>query len=148
METPKRALEKITTFHGHGGPWAALGYRAGMLARRMLKPEKIKDIRADIKLRYEVPYSCFLDGIQVGSCCTVGKKNLAFSDMDTVPVSCFSDRNGKKLRIGVKPQILKEITPADDGKAAWILQQADDVLFSVEAVQIDKGKSENLFRRP
>lgn len=131
MEPSIEVLNIIKRFHGHGGPWAALGYRAGLLARIRLKPERVHDIKAEVHLRYEIPYSCFLDGIQIGSGCTVGKRNLSFSDGGDIPVSLFSNKNGQKLKIEIRPEVLERISLPDDSKAVWILEQTDDKLFII-----------------
>lgn len=127
---PESALDDIVRFHGHGGPWAALGYMAGHLAKEMLKPERMKDMKAHVDLKYEIPYSCFLDGLQVGSCCTVGKKNFTFSDGDGVPVSSFHSGD-KSLVIRIKEGTLEKIIPASDDKTVWVLSQDPMALFDV-----------------
>ncbi|MFH1294901.1 MAG: formylmethanofuran dehydrogenase subunit E family protein [Candidatus Aenigmatarchaeota archaeon] len=130
MLTPEQALERITQFHGHGGPWAALGYKAGETARMILSPEKIKDLKVHARLKYDIPYSCFLDGLQVGSCCTIGKKNLTFSDGD-VPVSEFT-MNGVGFILEIRPDVIDKIMPASDEKTMWVLAQNHETLFQLK----------------
>jgi len=129
-KTPEQMLTEITAFHGHGGPWAALGYRAGLLARAMLKPDGMHGISVSVSLLYERPYSCFLDGLQLTSGCTIGKKNLTFQAGSREPVSDFRAVDGK-LGISIRPAVLQKITPPDDSKTLWVLGQTDTVLFII-----------------
>lgn len=121
-------LSEIIAFHGHGGPWAALGYRAGLLARATLEPREMHGISAIVTLKYERPYSCFLDGLQLASGCTIGKKNLTFKPDGGEPVAVFHAAD-RTLRIAIQPAVLTNITPPDDGKTMWVLRQKDDALF-------------------
>jgi formylmethanofuran dehydrogenase subunit E len=63
-------------FHGHSGPFLALGFKAGSYAMGKLHPEGIKDIACRINTIMSTPYTCIIDGIQCSSHCTLGKGNL------------------------------------------------------------------------
>lgn len=71
----KQLLEYATRFHGHLGPWLVLGLRAGRRAARVLKATPFQ-LEAVVHCPARTPYSCFLDGIQLGSGCTLGKGNI------------------------------------------------------------------------
>ncbi len=62
-------------FHGHLGPWLVLGLRTGRYARRILGGSPF-DLEARVHCPARTPYTCFLDGIQFGSGCTLGKGNI------------------------------------------------------------------------
>jgi len=66
----------IVQFHGHCGPWVALGYRMGRLARDALSSPGYFDLEAEVETSAEPPHSCLIDGVQLGSGCTPGKANL------------------------------------------------------------------------
>lgn len=68
-------LKMAELFHGHLGPWLVLGLRAGRHARRRLKGTPF-DLRAIVECPAKPPVSCFIDGVQLGSGCTMGKTNI------------------------------------------------------------------------
>jgi hypothetical protein len=68
-------LEQAAVFHGHLGPWLALGLRAGTHARRTFKVSPF-ELTAKVHCPERPPYSCFIDGVQFGSGCTMGKGNI------------------------------------------------------------------------
>jgi formylmethanofuran dehydrogenase subunit E len=72
---PQDLLQKAIEFHGHLGPYMVLGLRVGWLARSRLRAGPF-EIRARIGCPAKPPGSCFIDGVQMGSGCTLGKANL------------------------------------------------------------------------
>jgi formylmethanofuran dehydrogenase subunit E len=72
---PHDLLQRAVEFHGHLGPYMVLGLRVGWLARKRLCAGPF-EIRADVGCPARPPGSCFIDGVQMGSGCTVGKANL------------------------------------------------------------------------
>lgn len=93
-------------FHGHLGPYLALGLKAGLLAKERLKATPFK-MKAELSLKLEKPVSCFIDGVQVASGCTMGKRNI--TAVDGTGISALFSTEGGSLRIKVK-----------DGALAWI----------------------------
>ena len=77
------ALKK---FHGHLGPYAVLGYRMGLIARSTF-PERIYAI---VHSGTKRPLSCLADGVQMSSCCTLGKSNITVMEDGEARVE-FSD---------------------------------------------------------
>ncbi len=69
-------LEAAGRFHGHIGPWLALGVRAGLLAKARLQASHF-GLMADVRCPDGTPYTCFLDGVQFSSGCTMGKGNIS-----------------------------------------------------------------------
>ena len=137
------AYKNILIFHGHTGIWAALGYRAGKLIVDHLKPEGYKDLEAIIELKLETPPACFLDGFQLTSHCTIGRKNLEIRevDQDNISVEATDLRANKRLTLLVHADMMGEIKKRQvksKGKPAheeedtkWILSLPDDELFHV-----------------
>jgi len=72
---PRISLGAAARFHGHLGPWLVLGLKAGEYARLRLRASAF-ELAATVWCAGEPPRSCFLDGIQLGSGCTLGKANL------------------------------------------------------------------------
>lgn len=63
-------------FHGHNGPFLALGYKLGKYIVRKHKPRGIMDIDISVKLKSEKPFTCLIDGLQCATLATYGKKNI------------------------------------------------------------------------
>ena len=70
------SYEDTLRFHGHDGPFLALGYRLGRHAVRLLKPRGIMDLKITVKTRIEKPFTCIVDGLQCSTFATLGKGNL------------------------------------------------------------------------
>jgi formylmethanofuran dehydrogenase subunit E len=73
-------LESGVVFHGHLGPYLVLGLRMGRHAVRKLRPKRLHEMSATIWTRNLPPQSCVLDGIQVSSGCTFGKRNISVKE--------------------------------------------------------------------
>ncbi|HDR91478.1 MAG TPA: hypothetical protein ENN75_04435 [candidate division Zixibacteria bacterium] len=69
--------DEAVRFHGHEGPFLALGYRFGSYLLDKFKSESIKGIAVHITIPLRTPYSCFIDGVQCSACTTMGKRNLS-----------------------------------------------------------------------
>ena len=63
-------------FHGHDGPFLALGYRLGRFLVKTLRPQGIMDLRVTVTARMHKPLTCVLDGLQCSTLATLGKGNL------------------------------------------------------------------------
>ena len=71
------SYSETVRFHGHDGPFLALGYRLGKFLMRLLKPRGIMDLKITVKTKMKKPYTCILDGLQCATFATLGKGNLA-----------------------------------------------------------------------
>lgn len=63
-------------FHGHNGPFLALGYKLGIFLVKKLRPKGIMDFRITVITKIEKPYTCLIDGLQCSTHATIGKGNL------------------------------------------------------------------------
>ncbi|MGD9140464.1 MAG: formylmethanofuran dehydrogenase subunit E family protein [bacterium] len=82
-----RLLTQAGRFHGHIGPFLAIGLRMGFIANEVLGRTPMQT-RAVVTVRPETPRSCVVDGIQVSSGCTMGKRNIEIEpDDDSVSVT-------------------------------------------------------------
>ncbi|UCF48872.1 MAG: formylmethanofuran dehydrogenase subunit E family protein, partial [Myxococcales bacterium] len=107
------ALQRLREFHGHVGPYVVLGFRAGELAREILESPGYFDLTVKTTCPLQTPRSCFLDGVQLGSGCTVGKRNLSFRSGEPIGGLFQSKKNGKAVRIRLKEGLPEKIR-------AWI----------------------------
>jgi len=92
--------------HGHTGPFLIAGIRAGLLALRLLDHPGYFGIRADSEAGTRPPISCFTDGIQIGSGCTIGKGNLTVVDTP-LPRVRFTTDDGRAVLIGIRDRPLR-----------------------------------------
>lgn len=71
-----RVLKQAAAFHGHLGPWLVLGLKAGEYARRKLAASPF-ELSARVFCPAGTPHTCFVDGVQFSSGCTMGKGNIS-----------------------------------------------------------------------
>ncbi len=96
-------LKHLKCFHGHLGPYAVIGYRMGLIARQRF-PERIYAILHSGTRR---PLSCLADGVQLSSCCTLGKGNIVLREGGEASAE-FSDGAGH-LSISLLPEVRERI---------------------------------------
>lgn len=79
MELPREySVEELAKFHGHLGPFIVLGYRMGRFALKYFDNNPFA-LFATVYCSGQPPESCLIDGIQIGSGCTYGKRNIELS---------------------------------------------------------------------
>jgi len=125
-------LERLKRFHGHLGPYAAVGFVMGRIARERF-PDRIWCIAHSGTKR---PMSCMADGIQMSSCCTLGKSNISLRE-DGLPMAEFSDGSSHlelRLREEVRERIGRECAHATEEALSLELYLAPvgDVLVVTE----------------
>jgi formylmethanofuran dehydrogenase subunit E len=112
----------IERFHGHVGPYVVLGYRSGRLAQEKLGVNAFR-LMAEVFAGSRPPMSCFADGVQLGSGCTLGKRNITLQDDELVEAR-FTREDGSCLRMRARPETLARLTPP--------LEKEDLVIVSAE----------------
>jgi len=124
-------LEKARDFHGHLGPFLVLGLRAGLRGLRELQTRKESlDVSAKVRLKYTVPYSCILDGVQVATGCTIGNRRLTYENSPN-PMILFQNRTGRTVAISIVQEtieLMRQLTkdaPAEEAayKAAAMTEE-------------------------
>lgn len=74
-------LVRAGEFHGHLGPWLVLGTMVGRDAVQRLHTPGFWSVEVVCWMppeRQRQPWSCILDGLQVGTGATLGKQNIRF----------------------------------------------------------------------
>ncbi|HTW92850.1 MAG TPA: formylmethanofuran dehydrogenase subunit E family protein [bacterium] len=94
---PTNVLRQATRFHGHLGPWLVLGLKAGTYARRKLAASPF-ELRARVSCPAGTPYTCFVDGVQFSSGCTMGKGNISHVRAKGCRVEFMRDGEGSGVR--------------------------------------------------
>jgi formylmethanofuran dehydrogenase subunit E len=94
------SIEDLAAFHGHLGPFIVLGYRMGKYVKRYFCTDPFK-MSAAVYCSGMPPQSCIADGVQIGSGCTLGKRNIEL--IPACEVKCEFTAGGKKLVLRPKP---------------------------------------------
>jgi formylmethanofuran dehydrogenase subunit E len=96
----KYSIEDLAAFHGHLGPYIVLGYRIGRYAREYFCNDAF-EMSAVVHCSGTPPQSCIVDGVQIGSGCTMGKRNIDLKVSDSI--LCEFTSGGRKMAIRPKP---------------------------------------------
>ena len=120
-------------FHGHLGPFLVLGLKAGLTAIKHLGKDPFH-MKVIVTTEGAPPTSCFIDGIQLSTGCTLGKMNIEAKR--GVDLSALFTLNGKALKIKVKDEVLEKVRKisfqAGEKVALRIAGEREDNLFEIE----------------
>ena len=117
-------LVRAAYFHGHLGPWAISGIRLGSAARKAAEADGYMDVEVVCHGPFEkTPRSCFIDGLQLGTGATLGKRNLTWKDGDEIRVTLTNTRTGKVVE--VRPT--KELRAKLEALAAKVEEATKDL---------------------
>jgi formylmethanofuran dehydrogenase subunit E len=125
------SLEDLAAFHGHLGPYLILGYRIGRYARDYICSDPFH-MSVEVLCSGKPPQSCIVDGIQLGSGCTYGKRNIDI--ITNASIKCTFIVNGKHISIIPKP--IKDVGEDEDEielLAEKMFGIDDNELFEVKA---------------
>jgi formylmethanofuran dehydrogenase subunit E len=100
MEKEEKALwDKCVAFHGHACGGLTIGYKAALLAARLLDVGFSQDEEVVCICEND---ACGVDAIQVVLGCTAGKGNLLFRLRGKQAFTFFSRNSGKGVRLILK----------------------------------------------
>ena len=126
-ETDPAWLSYAAQFHGHLGPWATAGLRAGMTARRAAEAKGYFDVQITVEGPFvKPPQSCFLDGLQVSTGATLGKRNLKWIQADKVVVRLENTKTGKQVEVRPTPELMSLLTSFKPKPKPKTAQSTDD----------------------
>jgi formylmethanofuran dehydrogenase subunit E len=103
-------LAYAAQFHGHLGPWATAGTRLGMAGLREIGAEGHFDVEVICEGPFlRPPKSCFLDGLQVATGATLGKRNLycGRTPTDEIVVRLRNTRTGALAEVRPTPKLVE-----------------------------------------
>ena len=131
----KSLIDEAVRFHGHLGPFLVLGLKAGMFANKVLGKSHF-DTKVTVETEPFPPCSCIVDGIQITTGCTMGKRNIELKNGDSLTVTFR--KNNHELKLSLKTDILKQLmkipSKEESKKAALNLVDAHVTdLFDIEA---------------
>ena len=140
----KSALEKAAEFHGHLGPFLAIGVRMGLIGLERVGKPRWNSLAVTVSVPLRIPFSCIIDGLQVSTNCTVGNQKLAVRDSPTIQARFKRNDNGHEITVAlsksmlekVKSQLLQKGLPNHEiRRLAWkIASMPEDELFDVTTV--------------
>lgn len=102
------SYEETVRFHGHNGPFLALGYRLGQYLNEEFNPQFIKDFDICVYLKQTTPYTCLLDGLQCSTCATLGKGNIKTAGSPDGGITVSVGIRQGKLLFEISEEALKE----------------------------------------
>ena len=116
--------EEAIRFHGHNGPFLALGYRFGENALRTFATDSIKGITTSVTIPMRTPYSCFIDGLQCAACTTMGKRNVFAENIDSEEISVVVKKGEECARFRITARAIDICRNTGD------LEKAVSIIFS------------------
>jgi len=131
---PKGLIDMAVRFHGHLGAFMVLGLKAGLLAEEVLGRDNF-GTKAIVETKPFLPFTCFVDGVQVATCCTMGKGNIKLRKGDNLSV--IFTRGCKRLKLSLKKEVLENLrklsTMAESEKEAiTLINRPTQELFDIE----------------
>jgi formylmethanofuran dehydrogenase subunit E len=100
-------LTQAVQLHGHLGPAAIAGVRLGMAGLRAVEAKGYFDVEVTCEgPMAKPPQSCFLDGLQMGTGATLGKRTLHWIQADQIVVRVKNLQTGKIAELRPKPALL------------------------------------------
>ncbi len=102
-----KILEEASILHCHIGPFLALGVKAGLRAIEVLGYDPFRMRARVVVPAITTPYTCFVDGIQFITGCTLGKCNIEL--LEGSELKAVFTLDSKKLELKVKEPVLKRL---------------------------------------
>ncbi len=115
--------EEAIRFHGHNGPFLALGFRIGEVAKRALKSKGFMELEVDVWVKKKKPFTCLIDGLQASLGTTMGKGNISLREgggrgksLRSLPafVVVKKRETGKLIRFLIKRETIARCLGAKD----------------------------------
>jgi formylmethanofuran dehydrogenase subunit E len=127
----------LKSFHGHLGPYVVLGYRMGRLALEKAGSRGHFGISARVHSVLAPPPSCLVDGIQLGSGCTLGKRNIEVFETEGPAYAVFRTTEGREVTIRLRdgvPDLVASLVEEKGVESAGeaFLKMDVDALYEVE----------------
>ena len=101
-------LATVVQFHGHLGPSVVAGARMGMIGLRAVGAKGYFDVEVTCEGPLaKPPQSCFLDGVQVATGATLGKRTLQWVQTDGLTVRIKHTGTGNIAVLRPTPALLE-----------------------------------------
>jgi formylmethanofuran dehydrogenase subunit E len=127
-------LAPVVQLHGHLGPWVVAGARLGMAGARAVEAKGHFDVQVTCEGPFEKPpRSCFLDGVQLGTGATLGKRTLAVVDGKQIVVKVRNLHSGKTVEVRPTRRLINIIEPLK-GTAGPSVEQVEQLARDIAAM--------------
>jgi len=99
-------LAAVVQLHGHLGPAVVAGARMGMAGLRAVEAQGYFDVEVTCRGPLaRPPQSCFLDGLQMGTGATLGKRTLHWVEAEQLVVRIQNTRTGRTAELRPAPAL-------------------------------------------
>lgn len=141
-------LQDLERFHGHVGPYVALGARMGEHAVIVHKIPRYFGLHVQVQCPKSPPPSCIIDGLQQATGATMGKKNIVHIPVDSgVKVTIQDKEDNRQVIYTIKPEVYSLLKRWEDeglgveerGKRIFEMKAED--LFKVQVGKMTKANS-------
>jgi formylmethanofuran dehydrogenase subunit E len=120
------SVRDLALFHGHLGPYIVMGYRIGRYASEYFGKNPF-NMKAKVYCSGTTPQSCLADGVQLGSGCTVGKRNIDLEISDDI--KCEFESGGKMIVLVPKKF---EIPKSSDEDYELIIEEFAEKMYGLK----------------
>ncbi len=105
-------LPYVVQLHGHLGPWVVAGARMGMAGAKAVDAKGHFDtvVICEGPLS-KPPQACFIDGVQLGTGATLGKRTIHYVKSDDVVLKVKNPRTGKSVEVRPTKKLLDLLNP-------------------------------------
>lgn len=100
-------LNQLERFHGHVGPFVAVGALIGEHAVTQFDIPRYFGLSVTVECPNQPPQSCIVDGLMVSTGATMGKRNIVLKDADTIRVVVQNDETNEKAAYTLSPEFLE-----------------------------------------
>ncbi|TDA31372.1 MAG: formylmethanofuran dehydrogenase [Hadesarchaea archaeon] len=109
LSRTRELVEEAKRFHGHLCPFLSLGVRASEIAMKRLGVKRAGEGETvgERLLALVECNSCFTDGVQVATGCTLGNNCLIYLDLGKTAVTLVKRGEWKGIRVCVDPEYLR-----------------------------------------
>ena len=139
-------LTSVVQFHGHLGPAVIAGARMGMIGLRAVEAKGYFDVEVTCEGPLaKPPQACFLDGVQVATGATMGKRTLHWVEADRILVWVKNTRTGRTAGLRPTPALLDLLAafPSQPKAGADHGAKADDAKLEAVARKIATMREED-----
>ena len=103
-------LPLLVQLHGHLGPWVVLGFRLGAAGRQALGAEGYFDLEVVATGPFDrPPAACFLDGLQLATGATWGKRNVCWQPGEEISVRVTHRITGKQVLVRPRKEVVEAL---------------------------------------
>ncbi|MCS7253645.1 MAG: formylmethanofuran dehydrogenase subunit E family protein [Armatimonadota bacterium] len=102
-------LELARSFHGHLGPFLALGMLIGVRALEFLRARKYFGVKVVVRCPPNPPQSCIVDGLQLSTGATYGKRNIELIPSDDIVVEFINTDTGEGIHMLISGDTIEKL---------------------------------------